>query len=374
MITILLIAVAAGCASALMFASIISGVLISLLLFYLAPLPLMVAGLAWGPLSATIGGIAAACRPRRDLRLSLWHRLCHHDCAARLVARAPRFAGAARRWRCRCGRRHPARRTGTGMVPDRPHPAVDRRFCHPDHDRDPVHAWHRRRHDQQGHTQDPAMVSRIARRRGPVRRNRAGARRTGDRRAGSGRHLHHDDADAQPLARRKDRRDVGATAPPLARHERCGPAADDARGVVAGTRLLLHHRTARDAGADRRGDADHGIRAHRLCSPAHIDDVAQTSRIVAGLHLRGRGDFQLAGSRHGGSRACRCGFRPSPALSAGKTAAARPHPESALQFQPVDHHLKGARTWKSFCWNASPSSARWARSSASRMDLRAIFS
>ncbi len=60
MIAILLIAVAAGCASALMFASIISGVLISLLLFYLAPLPLMVAGLAWGPLSATIGGIAAA--------------------------------------------------------------------------------------------------------------------------------------------------------------------------------------------------------------------------------------------------------------------------------------------------------------------------
>ena len=43
-----------------MFASIISGALISLLLFYLAPLPLMVAALGWGPLSATIGGIAAA--------------------------------------------------------------------------------------------------------------------------------------------------------------------------------------------------------------------------------------------------------------------------------------------------------------------------
>src|SRR6185312_11149836 len=57
----LLIAVAAGCASALMFASIISGVLISLLLFYLAPLPLMVAALVWGPLSAATGGIAAAC-------------------------------------------------------------------------------------------------------------------------------------------------------------------------------------------------------------------------------------------------------------------------------------------------------------------------
>ena len=60
MIAILLIALAAGCASALMFASIISGALISLLLFYLAPLPLMVAAMAWGPLSASIGGIAAA--------------------------------------------------------------------------------------------------------------------------------------------------------------------------------------------------------------------------------------------------------------------------------------------------------------------------
>ena len=60
MTTTVLIALAAGCASALMFASIISGALISLVLFYLAPLPLMVAALGWGPLSATIGGIAAA--------------------------------------------------------------------------------------------------------------------------------------------------------------------------------------------------------------------------------------------------------------------------------------------------------------------------
>jgi Predicted membrane protein (DUF2232) len=60
MITIVLIAMAAGCASALMFASIVSGALISVLLLYLAPLPLMVAALGWGPLCATIGGIAAA--------------------------------------------------------------------------------------------------------------------------------------------------------------------------------------------------------------------------------------------------------------------------------------------------------------------------
>jgi hypothetical protein len=60
MIATLVIAIAAGCASALMFASIISGAPISLVLFYLAPLPLMVAALGWGPLAATIGGIAAA--------------------------------------------------------------------------------------------------------------------------------------------------------------------------------------------------------------------------------------------------------------------------------------------------------------------------
>jgi hypothetical protein len=60
MIAVILIALAAGCASALMFASIVSGALISLLLFYLAPLPLMMAALGWGPLGATIGGIAAS--------------------------------------------------------------------------------------------------------------------------------------------------------------------------------------------------------------------------------------------------------------------------------------------------------------------------
>jgi hypothetical protein len=55
----ILIAIAAGCASALMFASIISGVLFSLVLVYLAPLPLMVAALGWGPASALLGGMGA---------------------------------------------------------------------------------------------------------------------------------------------------------------------------------------------------------------------------------------------------------------------------------------------------------------------------
>ena len=60
MMTFGLIALIAGAASALMFASIVSGALISLVLFYLAPLPLMVASIGWGPLCASLGGIAAA--------------------------------------------------------------------------------------------------------------------------------------------------------------------------------------------------------------------------------------------------------------------------------------------------------------------------
>ncbi|MBV8926378.1 MAG: hypothetical protein JOZ74_13505 [Bradyrhizobium sp.] len=60
MIGRVLIGLAAGAASALMFASVVSGALISLLLFYLAPLPLLVAAIGWGPLAAAIGGIAAA--------------------------------------------------------------------------------------------------------------------------------------------------------------------------------------------------------------------------------------------------------------------------------------------------------------------------
>lgn len=59
MMAFALIALVAGAASALMFASIVSGALISLVLFYLAPLPLMVVAIGWGPLCASVGGIAA---------------------------------------------------------------------------------------------------------------------------------------------------------------------------------------------------------------------------------------------------------------------------------------------------------------------------
>lgn len=60
MIGYVLIALAAAGASATMFASITSGALISLVLLYLSPLPLMVAAIGWGPMSAAVGGLIAA--------------------------------------------------------------------------------------------------------------------------------------------------------------------------------------------------------------------------------------------------------------------------------------------------------------------------
>jgi hypothetical protein len=59
MLTPILIALAAALTSALMFASIASGAVLSLALFYLAPLPLMVVALGWGSRTGFIAGAAA---------------------------------------------------------------------------------------------------------------------------------------------------------------------------------------------------------------------------------------------------------------------------------------------------------------------------
>jgi hypothetical protein len=60
MMTLIPISLIAGLASALMFASTISGAPVSMILYILAPLPLLVAAIGWGALSAVIGGAAAA--------------------------------------------------------------------------------------------------------------------------------------------------------------------------------------------------------------------------------------------------------------------------------------------------------------------------
>ena len=60
MMQIALIGIGAGAAAALLFASVMSGSLLSIALFYLAPLPLMIAGLGWSHWSAMTGALAAA--------------------------------------------------------------------------------------------------------------------------------------------------------------------------------------------------------------------------------------------------------------------------------------------------------------------------
>lgn len=60
MAQIALIGIGAGAAAALLFASVSSGSLLSLVLFYLAPLPMMIAGLGWSHWAALIGAIVGS--------------------------------------------------------------------------------------------------------------------------------------------------------------------------------------------------------------------------------------------------------------------------------------------------------------------------
>ncbi len=55
-----LIGIGAGAAAALLFASVTSGSLLSVLLFYIAPLPMLIAGLGWSHWSALIGALSGA--------------------------------------------------------------------------------------------------------------------------------------------------------------------------------------------------------------------------------------------------------------------------------------------------------------------------
>jgi hypothetical protein len=60
MMQIALIGVAAGAASALLFASVASGTLLAIPLFYLAPLPILIAAVGWSHLAGLIAAVVAA--------------------------------------------------------------------------------------------------------------------------------------------------------------------------------------------------------------------------------------------------------------------------------------------------------------------------
>ncbi len=60
MMQLALIGIGAGAAAALLFASVTSGSLLSIFLFYVAPLPLLIAGIGWSHWSALVGSAAGA--------------------------------------------------------------------------------------------------------------------------------------------------------------------------------------------------------------------------------------------------------------------------------------------------------------------------
>src|SRR3978361_343995 len=60
MTQMIMVGIAAGAASAVLFASVGSGALISILLFYLAPLPIMIAVLGWTHWAGLIAAIGAS--------------------------------------------------------------------------------------------------------------------------------------------------------------------------------------------------------------------------------------------------------------------------------------------------------------------------
>jgi Predicted membrane protein (DUF2232) len=60
MVQIVLIGIGAGAAAALLFASIASGSIVATLLFYLAPLPILIAALGWSHWAALVAALSAA--------------------------------------------------------------------------------------------------------------------------------------------------------------------------------------------------------------------------------------------------------------------------------------------------------------------------
>ena len=68
MIQVALIGVSAGAATALLFASVASGSALSVPLFYLAPLPILIAAMGWSHWAALIAAVVASASRRRPMR------------------------------------------------------------------------------------------------------------------------------------------------------------------------------------------------------------------------------------------------------------------------------------------------------------------
>ncbi len=59
MLQIVMVGLGAGAAAALLFASVVSGSFVAVILFYLAPLPILIAALGWSHLAGLIAAALA---------------------------------------------------------------------------------------------------------------------------------------------------------------------------------------------------------------------------------------------------------------------------------------------------------------------------
>ena len=273
MIAMVLIGLAAGCASALMFASIISGALISLLLFYLAPLPLMVAAIGWGPLCGAIGGIAASLGLGAIFGFITASPLrspsrCPAGGSAISCCSADRCGSAVRQWRG-------TRRARPRMVSGRPHPALDRGLCGADHLCRAAHARHRCRRRSRHPAAGCTRIFESGGQTGAGRSQQMGRCDGDDLPVAAARSP--SDADVQPLARRKDHGHVGPAAPAMAGFENRG-AAPRRSPRSASQPPDGGGWTAVDPRGDRHLGPDDGLRVRRLCRAAYADAGVEEPR------------------------------------------------------------------------------------------------
>ena len=94
---VFLIGIGAGAATALLFASVASGSPLSVLLFYLAPLPILIAALGWSHWAALIAALFASAGLAAVFSSYFFLAFLIGDRPARVVARLSRAAGAAGR-------------------------------------------------------------------------------------------------------------------------------------------------------------------------------------------------------------------------------------------------------------------------------------
>ena len=258
MMQIVLIGIGAGAAAALLFASVASGSPLSVPLFYLAPLPILIAAIGWSHWAALIAAVVAAAGLAAVFGWFVLHRLPDRHRPAGVVARLSGAAGAPGAADARRAR----------MVSGRPSGVLGRDPRRADRDRRDADARHRRWTASAPRCAAASSACCDSR---PARRQmRRCSLRAPDpsrlldilvagRAAGRGGARHHHQP-GQSLARRRDREDFGRLRRPAAdlsamqfpalragavgargrRHRSCPASSASSAGVFAASLLIAY--------------------------------------------------------------------------------------------------------------------------------------